>query len=262
MDEKIKAFINKLEVEGKSKNTIESYLSTLDLMRQFGKGKNIQWHARNLVNFLGFLRKRNVTNNTIIRHYSCVKSFFKYHRMPIEEFSIKKSSYIRERLSTKDVISLLRSSDDRTKILILILSSIGLRISEAINLRPCDLRKTSFIIKGKGDKSRVVYYPKKLKKKFDAIISRLGIEESSRLFNYTTTHNQRIIRNLGKRVLGKRVTPHSFRHYFATNMINNKMDIYVLSKLLGHSSIATTQIYAALNQDRIAEEFYRINGGK
>jgi len=255
MKKSIKAFIRKLNIEGKSENTIKNYLCTLDMLRTFTQSDNLKICSSKINDFMFYLREKKLSNNSLLRHYSCLKTFFSYSNLKIDNFKIKKTSFVRNELSDENVSKLLRKTTLNTKLLIMILAYTGLRVSEVLQVKKSDFLENKFLVIGKGNKKRWVYFPKDKKAKLFQYINNLGIK-NGKLFDYNSaSYLHRIISKAGKDILDRRLTPHDFRHYFASRMINNGMDIYTLSKLLGHSSVTTTSIYAHLDQALVEERF-------
>jgi len=168
--------------------------------------------------------------------------------------------------------------DLRDKALLELLFSTGLRVSELCSLsRYIDLQKDEFSIRGKGDKIRVVFFSQEaknatkqyLKKRtdidealfvsFSAITKKENKTETSRL---TTRSVERIVKHYAiKAGISKIVTPHTIRHSFATDLLQNGADLRSVQTMLGHANISTTQIYTHIT-DKHLKEVHKMFHGK
>lgn len=145
----------------------------------------------------------------------------------------------------------------KSRLIIELLYSSGLRVSEIVNLKPKDLdfdENTGWVREGKGKKDRMFILSKKLSKKLSTFIKRHKtwkyiFSEKSPL---TTRNIQKIVAkaciNAG---ISKDVHPHTLRHSFATHLLDSGVDIRKIQFLLGHSSIATTQVYTHLSNEQV-----------
>jgi len=153
------------------------------------------------------------------------------------------------------------------------LYSTGLRVSELVNLNrdQVDLERKEFMVRGKGKKPRIVFlsgraveaisdYIKSRDDNFSPLFitlkrgredDDLSFEEKKRLTPYTI---QELVRNYSRLAgIAKKVTPHTLRHSFATEMLINGADIRSVQELLGHASITTTQIYTHITNKKLRE---------
>jgi len=254
--ESVKEYIDKLYIEGKSSLTIKNYLSTLNRFIKFYLSHSYE-PEQAVMHFFANLRK-DCSNNSLLRHYATLKMFFKFLNREIPELKIKRTNYIRQEISLNELKKLLHSKNLILKLLILLLSHTGLRISEVKTIRAKDLLQDEFNITGKGNKIRTILIPKNIKNKLIRILNKLSLQQEDYVFNYTTTYLEELLRKHSLKILGRKVTPHDLRHYFATYCLNKGLDVYSLSKLLGHSNIQTTQIYAKMNMNTIRKKFAKI----
>lgn len=149
---------------------------------------------------------------------------------------------------------------ERDKLMIQIMADCGLRVHELVSLQNADVMKDSiFIRNGKGNKQRLVYLAAPVAKQVvryvrvrDAYFESKGLQETQmffRNFRGEPVGNdgvQKMLKRLALRCNIRdevRVSPHSFRHWFAQSQLKNGISIFTLSKLLGHTSISTTQTY-------------------
>lgn len=175
-------------------------------------------------------------------------------------------------LTTKEVVSMMESFNNkdylevRNKAIIAMMSDCGLRAMEIAGLKEQDVRETDIKVFGKGNKERIVFISPALKK---ILISYERIKKQ--YFRYRVKYNDNyflayqgklmstvavynLVVEASNRVgiEGKRVSPHMFRHYYAVQSILAGIDVYSLSRLLGHSSVSTTQLYLeSLNSEEL-----------
>nr|WP_240991809.1 tyrosine-type recombinase/integrase [Wolbachia endosymbiont of Glossina morsitans morsitans] len=143
----------------------------------------------------------------------------------------------------------------REIVIIVLLYGTGLRISEALNLRVSDINNESIIVTGKGDKQRQVFILPVVKKCIQEYVKACPyLDEAQHLFvgvrgkklgrAYVANRLQKIKRMLN---LPEILSPHAFRHSFATHLLQEDIDIRSIQQPLGHSSLETTQVYTHLN---------------
>ena len=158
----------------------------------------------------------------------------------------------------------------RDKAIVEILYGCGLRISELINLKISDIEFQAGFLKvaGKGNKQRLVPVGdparEALEKHLDAVQTRRIGPDSDLVFLsrsgrcYSRTGVWKIVRRLVKAAgITRRVTPHTFRHSFATHLLEGGADLRVVQEMLGHADISTTEIYTRIDRDYIVAEHRR-----
>ncbi|WP_353273539.1 tyrosine recombinase XerC [Wolbachia endosymbiont (group A) of Agelastica alni] len=268
-----------------SPNTLESYMRDLKDLLSFlnthiggevnvGTLKNLS--IPELRSWLTSRYARGVNARSNTRALSVIRNFFKYiknnHNIDNEAvFSLSRPIQRRtlpKALSISNIKTLLKEmklSDlgeswvvKREIAIIVLLYGTGLRISEALNLRVSDINNESLIVTGKGDKQRQVFILPVVKKCIQEYVKTcpyLGInDEAQYLFlgvrgkklgrTYVANRLQKIRRILN---LPEILSPHAFRHSFATHLLQEDIDIRSIQQLLGHSSLETTQVYTHLN---------------
>ena len=223
-------------------------------------------------------KKKNakvVSKRSINRKISALRTFFKYLQEK-KVIQTNKVMYVNMPKFEKELPNVL-SKDDlnkmrsvintekitgiRDRLIIELLYSSGIRASELINLNEyvIDFNEREMRIVGKGDKERITFFSRNAKKWLEKYIE----EKKKEYKNYskeilitnskgkklTTRSLRRLISNHATEAgLQKEVTPHVFRHSFATELLNNGVDIRYLLELLGHSSISTTQVYTHVSK--------------
>ncbi|WCR58963.1 MAG: Tyrosine recombinase XerC [Wolbachia endosymbiont of Ctenocephalides felis wCfeF] len=268
-----------------SSNTLESYMRDLKDLISFlsahiggevSIGSLEKLSISELRSWLSFRYARGVNARSNTRALSAVRNFFKYMKNNYEinneaVFSLSKPiqrKTLPKALSIPDIKTLLKEmklSDlgepwviKREVAIIVLLYGTGLRISEALSLRISDVSGENLIITGKGNKQRQVFILPVVKKCIQEYIKAcpyLGIDDEAQyLFvgvrgkklgrTYVANRLQKIRRTLN---LPEILSPHAFRHSFATHLLQENVDIRSIQQLLGHSSLETTQVYTHLN---------------
>jgi len=156
----------------------------------------------------------------------------------------------------------------RNKAVIALMADCGLRSMEVRGLKESDVRDTNILVNGKGNKERIVFISPALKKiliKYERMKKQYFNDRIQFEDNYFLSYQGKALSHVGiynlvkegaKRagISGKRVSPHMVRHYYAVAALNSgTVDTYSISKLLGHSSVNTTEIYlSSLSVDQLA----------
>ena len=272
-----------LKVEkGLSENSIESYENDIcNLLTQVEKDIE-KITNKDIINFFVTLQEIGLTNSTIARKRSSIRSFLKFLIEEEVEISadiddipsIKSSQRLPDVLSVKQMLKLLDSipsekpTDMRNKAMLELMYATGIRISETINLSMHDVYWDDKVVRvlGKGGKQRVVPIAQKslnyLKEYFDSARSLLRKDKSTDVLFLNRFGNKlsrmgvwKVIDKITQEAsISKHVSPHTFRHSFATHLLEAGANLRVVQMLLGHSSINTTQIYINIDNTFIKQE--------
>jgi len=279
----VNGYLYYLKVEkGLSKNSIQAYLNDIfDCLLFIDKPvENI--NAKEIINYFVSLQELGVTSSSIARKRSALRSLYQFleeediafslnfDRIPPVKFRQKIPDVlsVREMLKLLDHIEIISPIAERNKAMLELMYACGLRISEVINLSIHDISWEERMVRvmGKGSKQRVVpvaqqsldfmkSYKSNGRKallktqetdvfflnKFGRKLSRMGV--------------WKIIDKLATECgLQKHVSPHTFRHSFATHLLEAGANLRVVQLLLGHASINTTQIYTNIDRSFIAKE--------
>ncbi|MEN9551830.1 MAG: hypothetical protein RI935_207 [Candidatus Parcubacteria bacterium] len=224
-------------------------------------------------------------------HLIALRAFFKYIRKrgvdgyDPERIELAKTAQRElDLISERELDSLLNAPDSQTvaglrdKAILELLFSTGLRVSELCSLdRDVDLRNGEISVRGKGGKIRVVFIASNALKAVNTYlasrvdideamfidhspraISRMAKEESIRL---TPRSVERILNKYAERAgIAKKCTPHVLRHSFATDLLYNGADLRTVQLMLGHASIATTQIYTNVTNKFLRDQYEKFHG--
>lgn len=170
----------------------------------------------------------------------------------------KKENKIPIVLTKQEVKQLFESTTTlKSNLILQLLYSSGLRVSEIVNLKPIDFdfnENIGWVRRGKGGKDRIFILSQKLSKKLQKFINKnLDWEYVFSKTNPLTTRNiQKIVQTTTKKSeIQKSIHPHTLRHSFATHLLDSGVDLRKIQELLGHSSIATTQIYTHISNEQL-----------
>ncbi|MDA3941835.1 MAG: tyrosine-type recombinase/integrase [Spirochaetia bacterium] len=272
-----------------SDNSIRAYTHDLGIFRSYLETGNLSFEnldSKKVRAFVGTLGKKKLKESSINRIISSIKSFYKYciryDILDINPFShvrsLSNSRKIPDVLSFAEISKMIEFADNsylgiRDKVILEMLYSTGCRVSELTELkvRNVDLIKRMALVSGKGVKERWVFLTRgtadelssylPLRKKY---FNDSGKQENG---NLVLNSNGKSISTRGVRYIidkyikatgvTKHVSPHTFRHTFATHMLNNGAGIRIVQDMLGHSSISTTQVYTHVGMDRL-KDVYRV----
>jgi integrase/recombinase XerC len=271
-----------------SAKTSQSYLIDLSYFLKFltdHLGETVTNQAianMTLADFRSWLSNRAKSNfnpNSTIRAISSVKSFFRYLRefetidnQAIFNLRTPKIKRPLPRALSESDTNLMRSEinigagwlDKRDEALLLLIYGCGLRIAEALSLQFNMIKGETISITGKGNKTRLIpilpivteainsylkLCPHLVSAKDKIFLGKQGKPLSATIFQ-RQIKKHRV--NLG---LSDSVTPHAFRHSFATHLLSNGADLRVIQELLGHASLSTTQKYTKVDMARLLESY-------
>lgn len=274
-------------VRGLSANSVLGYKKDLDYLMLFvGKDIDIKDVTKeNLLFCIGELSKKKMAATSINRFIAAVRTFFayckKFQYIPtnpaIELKTVRIPKKIPRFLTANEMNSLCNQPElkellwtSRDCAIFEMLYSSGCRVSELANLRFSDFMEgfTKAIVKGKGNKDRVVYFAKQaqaaLKIYLDdrkKILQEKKVENEPECIFINQKGNRLsaagirwiVSRYSGVEGTNHHISPHAFRHTFATQLLSNGADVRAVQELLGHSSISTTQRYTHITTEKLIE---------
>ncbi len=283
----IKEYQNYLRLErGLSKNTIENYTFDVEKLVLFLSQNEINVSplliSEEIVQQFIYEMASQINPRSQSRLISGLKSFFNYlifedyrKDTPIELIEVPKTGRkLPDTLATEEIDSLIAAIDlstpegERNKTMLETLYSCGLRVSELTALKISDLFFEEGFIKitGKGNKQRFVPVGKSTIKYITQYVNLIRVHYPiQKNFEDTLFLNRRgrqltramiftIIKNLALKInLNKTISPHTFRHSFATHLLENGADLRSIQLMLGHESITTTEVYMHLDRKFLAE---------
>ncbi len=269
-----------------SKNTIESYRNDLSSLFRFLENYNIndpsEVNYENLIAFFKALKDTGLNSRSAARYYSSIKGFFKYLLAnkyiisnPIEKVSPPKlAKNLPPVLSVNEIDAILSKPDIEDKLglrdraVLETFYACGVRVSELINLKISDLFLKEEVIRvlGKGSKERFIPIGSSAINWINKYLikSRPMLEKKMKSGNYLFINGRggklsrmgiwkivdRYVREAG---IQKEVHPHTFRHSFATHLLEGGADLRAVQEMLGHADISTTQIYTHIDREYIKQ---------
>jgi len=238
-----------------SPKTIQSYLFCLREYFGYKKDDLRELNINNIRDFLLKKQSQGYAPQTVNLFLNAIKFFYhdivKIHQ-PISLKFAKRSVKLPVVLSREEIEKIIGSiANAKHKLMISLAYGAGLRVSEVVNLKVCDLDLAGLIIhlkNTKGKRDRITICPEKLKTDLQNIMAGKSGDDyvfaSERGGKLTERTAQKVFENaLRKSGIRKQATFHSLRHSFATHLLENGVDVRYVQELLGHQNIRTTQLY-------------------
>lgn len=271
---KLLLYIAFKQVEGLSPRTLKEYKQVLtnfilEVNKDFDKVEEMDIRL-----YMARCMQRGLKNSTINTNVNHIKSFYGWmydneyvKKNPAKLIkNVKFDKYIRKALNDEEFEKLKYAcKTDREKALVSIFYSTGARVSEicALNKNDIDWYNNTIKVFGKGKKQRWVYMNGNSKLYLSKYLESRNDNQDALFVASKKPHNRLSCRSIEKEfsVLGERagisnrVFPHLLRHTMATNYIRKSSNIAEVSKILGHSNISTTQIYAQVSNDSVKHSF-------
>lgn len=266
-----------------SQLTITSYLQIIQRLIEYAQCEQeslIDLSTADLKIFISDYYDLNYAKGSISKVISTIKAFYNFLELkgyieinpsinlvyPKREFKLPNFLYHEQIMELFSGIDLETRYGKRNYLMILMFYSTGIRVSELVNLQVDDLNfdKQEIRVLGKGNKERIVPindyvinafndYSKNVKLTNYIFINKNNKQLTTRGVRYIM---QQIVR---KSSLSKNVSPHTLRHSFATELLNAGMDIRLVQELLGHESLASTQVYTHLSKAKIKSAYDAID---
>jgi integrase/recombinase XerD len=287
MESFLKEYLTHLKLEKNlSANTVASYKNDLYSFSSFLKDKNIDDPSiittENISAFFKLLKELGLSGTSSARYFSSLKGFFlfllknKYIiKNPIEKISApklsKKLPAVLDVAEVEKILSQPKTTDKlglRDKAILELFYACGTRVSELIHLKVNDLFLSDEVIRvfGKGSKERLIPIGSSAINWIDEYLklSRPLLMKKSKSENYLFLNSRSsklsrmgiwkiIDRYVKEAGIEKEVHPHTFRHSFATHLLEGGADLRAVQEMLGHADISTTQIYTHIDRDYIKQ---------
>lgn len=275
LKKRIAYYLGAKKIDGLSPRTLANYKYTLELFSQRMSKSVSKITTDDIRGYITYLStERKLSETSLQTHISVLRAFFgwlhteekikKNPMLKIRSLKLDKKN-ARQALSVEELERLRDACKGyREKALVEFLVSSGCRLSEVAQLNVSDVNfaERNVTVIGKGDKERMVYFSVRARLMLQEYIKErkggegLFVSSKTPYLPLKPRAIQRIIHGLSERAgLEGRVHPHLLRHTFATHALNSGMDVTVIQRLLGHENIATTQIYAAMNEDVVKHQY-------
>ena len=276
-------YLEYLEIEkGLSQNTLNAYRCDLeDFCDVFDIYDAEEVDRITINNYIRKLKENKFAASSVIRKVASLRGFFKWAYsigiMTKNPASTIEQPKVPKRLpkvvTVKEIEVMLHNNlKPEEHVIMELLYSCGLRVSELVNLNVNDIDLSSKFVRciGKGSKERIIpigteakkivqeYLPVRtlVLKKYNLETKKLLISESGRLYNRQDVYS--LIHDQGK-LINKNISPHTLRHSFATHLLENGADLRIVQELLGHSDVSTTQLYTHISKKHLKEVYFSIN---
>ena len=286
----VRKYITFLKLEKSlSKHSVEAYLSDLQKLVDYAGGveKLLLLKTEDLEAFLCQLRDCGIHARSQARILSGVKSFYRF--LLLEDYlqvdptelvdAPKLGRHLPEVLSVDEIDRIIRCIDlsskegQRNKAMLETLYSCGLRVSELVTLKlsNCYFEEEYLLVEGKGSKQRLVPISQRAIREIrlwmpdrSALDIKKGQEDhvflNRRGSGLSRSMVFRIIQNLaGLAGITKTISPHTFRHSFATHLLEGGANLRVIQQMLGHESIQTTEIYTHMDKTYLRDQILRFH---
>ena len=287
------SFLNYLQIErGLANNSLAAYRRDLAKFKEFLGSTALEEVSPSIINsFEISLREKNLSAASINRIDSTLRSFFRYLHLEngltnptLEIASSKTSRRLPKALTIQQIISMIdaayREGEPvtlRDQAMLELLYSSGARVSELIGINLADINSiqtddgeiTTLKLRGKGSKERIVPLGNFASQSINNYLVRIRPELTAKNSKpsgalFLNSRGDRISRQSAWQIvlnaaqaagITEHVSPHVFRHSYATHLLDGGADIRVVQELLGHSSVTTTQIYTLVTIDKVRETY-------
>lgn len=295
IDLALSTYLDHLRIErGLSAHSIEAYRRDLVKFSAIIRSNELDYERlsqNQLSEIIGGLTSSGLAHSSVNRFISSLKGFYKYLGVeylipnPLSDLAqFKVARKLPKALSVDEIVRLISSTDNpadptalRDKLILEILYGTGARVAELVGIDTSDITTDSLDgetitilkLRGKGSKERLVPLGAFALKALDdylircrpALLAKNSQSDRALLLNARGFRLSRqsawttVIRAADASGLSGRVSPHVFRHSYATHLLDGGADIRVVQELLGHASVTTTQIYTLVTIDRVRESY-------
>lgn len=279
-DESTKDFLEYLKYERRvSVNTVDSYGENLLLLKNYTNKDLISLKKEDIKDFLDNVE---ATARTKAHYLTVFNSFYKYlvfmdkiksnpcDGIKAPKLEKKLPTYLtNEEIAKLFNIRLTKPVDYRNKAILEVMYATGARISEVINLKvnQIDFEECIIRVVGKGKKERIIPLDDVAIEALDNYINNYRpflIKNETCNYVFLNKNGEKISRQMifkmlknlaNKAGITKEISPHTLRHSFASNLLNNGADLRVIQELLGHENLETTEIYSHLQNKKIKDDY-------
>jgi len=270
-----------------SENSLEAYNNDIRKLIDYLNINNInikpeKIKLNNLQDFLSWINEFGISPRSQARLISGIRAFYKYllieEKIKTDPTNLLEAPRIGRKLpevleieeidAMIDIIDLSSAEGHRNKAIIETLYSCGLRVSELINLKISNLffQQNYIKVEGKGSKERLVPISETAKKQIELYLNKVrnlhSIDTKNQDFVFLNKQGKQlsrimvfyIVKNLAEAIgLKKNISPHTFRHSFASHLVDGGADLRAVQEMLGHESIITTEIYTHLDSEYLKD---------
>jgi len=259
-EEFLKRLATEIKIAKLSEHTLKNYVEFNRLLLKHAKKEPEEIEQQDVKYFLAEKMSDRASSSNIV-FLASVK--FAYSNVLGKDPTAgvkrpKKENKLPMILTKEEVIRLIKAAQTlKSKLIMQLLYSSGLRVSELVNLKPVDFdfnENRGWVREGKGGKDRMFLLSPKLSKNLNKFAKKQ--EDWKYIFSknkpLTTRNIQKIVQKAGQNAgIDKEVHPHTLRHSFATHLLDSGVDVRNIQALLGHASIATTQIYTHVSVEQL-----------
>lgn len=285
----VKSYKSFLTIERSlSPNSVQAYMNDVTKLIQFLESEDIKKGPQQidkaiLYDFLKWINETGISLATQARILSGIKSFFDFmitesaiEANPVAHVTPPKlARKIPDTLNESEIESIIESIDlstpsgQRNRAILELLYGCGLRVSELINLKISNvfMDEMYLLAEGKGNKERLIPFGKAAKKQLQIYLEeiRIHIPVKAKAEDTVFLNNRgnplsrvmifQIVKGQAEKAgIRKSISPHTFRHSFATHLIENGADLILVKELLGHVSVTTTEIYTHISREHIRSQ--------
>jgi len=284
-EDQIEDYILEMDIQSYSSNTLKTYSSILHSFYNYlltqKTIKDEKGLLRSFKRYLQHLKRDNeVSQNYLYLVAVVIKKFFAFAEISIydEIKAPKRTKSLPKSLNEQEVYNLIHAKDGeydpeksnpqnisrlRNKLILTLLYSTGLRVSELIKLqiKTIDFEERTIRVRGKGEKDRIVIFDNATLDLIEEYLEKRGVQNEYLFVNQknntlTSRYIQYMIKEYAEKAgIKRRVTPHILRHSFATHLLKNGVDIRAIQQLLGHSNLSTTQIYTSVDMHTLKDVY-------
>ncbi len=283
----IKSFLDYISLEKKySQHTVTAYKNDLVsfqdfCLNEFDSGDVVNINYAQIRNWIVSLVNMGVSNRTINRKISSLKSFYKFLQKTkqldssplVKHKALKVAKRVQVPFSEKEIESVINLKEDvvdfesvRDKLIVELLYSTGMRRNELINLKLSNINYSNQVVKvlGKRNKERYIPLLKSVIESLENYNEFRSHIKTDQSYLFITKKGKKIYDTLVYRVINNyfstvsskvKKSPHVIRHSFATHLLNEGADLNSVKELLGHSSLASTQVYTHSSLGKLKEVY-------